>query len=254
MDPGPSVESMFSVTLSPREALMQDLIKYLLSPMAVKIVDVSLHYVYWSVLHPYALNHPQISGCVEVARERVESGRGGIVAHVTEEDDEGVIEEVVEGEGGERRVKRGRLLKEMEDAEALMGVGKLEELRLGELEGEAMQGIALEMNRTWEEVRGSLKVDQGVEIATSLYMPVLICSIRNAVDNVLGSRYPYLTRSVKWSNEEIIQSFGSPSEVWDMLHGRLTSILDPTGYASHLSCFNGVRGGGIRKSRGGFVR
>ena len=211
---------------------MQSVIKFLLHPLAIKMVDVSLHYVYWSILHPFALGHEEIKGCLGRAREKVGSGEGGVIAHVTEGEDEGV------GKGG-------KLLKEMDDAEALMGVGKLRDLRMKRLGKDAMQKIALAINKTWEEVKGHLKVKEGVAKSTGLFLPVLIYAIRNAADNMLGSKYAYLSRSLKWSHSSILSRFGSPTDVWSDLHSSLTSILDPTGYASHLSCFSGVGGDGV---------
>lgn len=202
--------------------------KYLMSPQVIYMIDCCCHYLYWGIVHRYALVHPQMA---EVLRRARGNNGSGIIADVTECDE-------LAGEGGV-------LLKDGDDYTALMGVTGIRELRLSGLESKDMEKVWLKLTNSFTKIKSEAIAKMGKK-ATTTYLPLLILSARAAADNLFSGRYVWMSSKPDlYLGKEVESLVGSPRDVWCLVHDEITKMFDPEMYYSHVA---GVRenGEGVR--------
>jgi len=200
----------------PRSHLKDRLVTFLMCPEIVRLVDMTCHYLYFAVVHKFALEHKQLeSGGVGVLVDakrlaRSASRKGGIIADVTE----GAPR--TRGEEEEEENEKEKEIKHLDEATALLGTTKLKELRLVELGAGSMNKLRLNMVKGFSVVKSDALRTMG-KTATDLHLPLMILSMRHAVDNLFVRLYKYLSKDVdKFLDEKTSVMFGG--ELWGGIH------------------------------------
>ncbi|GMI12201.1 hypothetical protein TrVE_jg9859 [Triparma verrucosa] len=180
------------------------LIRFLVSPSVLKLLSLTLHLVYWSYLHPLALN-----GLPDIILERARARRNELIADVTECD------------------PGGSNIKHSSDFVALLGTVSLKNLKLSPLSPAQLETLMLQTTQAFAAIRSELLLKFS-STATTLYLPVLILSIRNLCDNVFPLHYKYFTLEAQKFEEH---------STWKSIHLKITGLFDPQGWHSHLTPF-----------------
>ncbi|GMH74963.1 hypothetical protein TL16_g06610 [Triparma laevis f. inornata] len=180
------------------------LIRFLVSPSVLKLLSLTIHLVYWSFLYPLALN-----GLPPIILERARARRDELIADVTECD------------------PGGSNIKHSSDFVALLGTMHLKDLKLSPLKGQQLETLVLQTTQAFASIRSELLLKFS-STATTLYLPVLILSIRNLCDNVFPLHYKYLTKQSQKFKEH---------GTWREIHSKITELFDPQGWHSHLTPF-----------------
>ena len=190
-------------------------------PEIIRLVDLTCHYIYWTIIHPYAHESPLLDLPLRRARVVAAEDERAIIATVTECDEDG---------GGV-----AFLIKEGGDEVRDYGSDRLSSLCLNRLGSAEREKITLEMHGGLMKVRSETLRRYG-RAATQLYLPMLVLAVRNAADNIFIRGYKFLTvGSSKHVGKDVIDDLG-PS-VWTLIHKEITRLFDPKLYHSHLAPF-----------------
>jgi hypothetical protein len=209
--------------------LVSSLKAFLLQPSVVALIDVTMHYLYWNIIHHTAVASERIKGTIEHAKELVVNTpsysyntKQPMVADVTE--------------CYEDMDNSANAIKDGDDFVRDLGVTQLNALVLRRLGSAENEKLNYKVNELYTKVRSDCMRRLGRK-GTDLYLPMLLLCVRNAADNVFVREYKYMHAS---TSTYVGESNMLKPRLWDCVHREITRIYDPNLYLCHLPPFGNV--------------